>query len=90
MSTIGGLAMRGPVGPPPNVSSPSIQRTNSYESRSHVIKAKHGDTLWVANFVAAFGSDDSLSSFKIDYSISAANLPKAVKDHLSLIVEKQG
>src|ERR1039458_7222586 len=90
MSTIGGLAMRGPVGPPPNVSSPSIRRTNSYESRSHIIKAKHGYTLRLANFVAAFGSDESLSSFKIDYSISAANLPKAVKDHLSIIVEKQG
>ena len=90
MSTIGGLAMRGPVGPPPNVSSPSIRRTNSYESRSHIIKAKHGYTLRLANFVAAFGSDESLGSFKIDYSISAANLPKAVKDHLSIIVEKQG
>ena len=86
---IGGLAMPGPAGPPPNVSLPSIRRTNSYESRSHIIKAKHGYTLRVANFFAVFKSDDLLHSFKINYSISAANLPKAVEDHLSIIVEKQ-
>jgi predicted nucleic acid-binding protein len=77
-----------PAGPPPNVSSPLIRRTNSFDVRSQIKKAKHGYTLRVANFVAVFSSDDALSSFKIDYSISAANLPKAVNDHLSVIIEK--
>jgi hypothetical protein len=80
--------MSGPAEPPPNVSSPLIRRTNSYDVRSQIKKAKHGYTLRVARFVAVFGSDDALSSFKIDYSISAANLPKAVNDHLSVIIEK--
>jgi PIN domain len=80
--------MPGPTGPPPNVSSPSIRHTKSYDVRSHIKKAKHGYTLRVANFVAVFSSDDALSSFKIEYSISAANLPKAVNDHLSVIIEK--
>jgi hypothetical protein len=80
--------MSGPAEPPPNVSSPLIRRTNSYDVRSQIKKAKHGYTLRVAKFVAVFGSDDALSSFKIDYSISAANLPKAVNDHLSVIIEK--
>ena len=77
-----------PIGPPPNISSPSIRRTNSYDVRSQIRKAKHGYTLRVASFVAVFSNDDALKSFKIDYSISAANLPKAFNDHLSVIIEK--
>ncbi|PYK00858.1 MAG: hypothetical protein DME23_05885 [Verrucomicrobia bacterium] len=76
------------VGPPTNVSSPFIKRTNSYDVRSHVNKAKHGYTLRVAKFTAIFDSYESAGSFRIDYSISAANLPKAADGHLSVVVEK--
>lgn len=95
MSAIHGIGrmnppMLAPAGPPPNISSPSIRRTNSYDVRSHVKKAKHGYTLRVAKFVAAFDKEASLSSFKVDYSISAANMPKASTDHLSVIIERGG
>ncbi len=77
------------VGPPPNVSSPFIKRTNSYDVRSHVNKAKHGYTLRVAKFTALFDSYESAGSFKIEYSISAANLPKAADGELAVVVEKE-
>ena len=76
------------VGPPPNVSSPSIKRINSYDVRSHVNKAKHGYTLRLAKFAALFDSYESAGPFKIEYSISAANLPKAAYGELSVVVEK--
>ncbi len=76
------------VGPPPNVSSPSIKRTNSYDVRSHVNKAKHGYTMRLAKFAALFDSYESAGSFKIEYSISAANLPKAANGELSVVTEK--
>ena len=70
------------------MSSPFIKRTNSYDVRSHVNKAKHGYTLRIAGFTAVFDSYESAGSFRIDYSISAANLPKAADGHLSVVVEK--
>ncbi|MFA6546736.1 MAG: PIN domain-containing protein [Limisphaerales bacterium] len=76
------------VGPPPNVSSPFIKRTNSYDVRTHVNRAKHGYTLRIAKFAALFASYESAGPFRIDYSISAANLPKAADGHLSVVVEK--
>jgi hypothetical protein len=76
------------IGPPPNVSSPVIKRTSSYDVRSHVNKAKHGYILRVAKFIAVFDSYESAGSFKIEYSISAANLPKAASGELSIVVEK--
>jgi hypothetical protein len=76
------------VGPPPNISSPQIERTNSYDVRSQIKKAKHGYIMRLAKFMIQFDSYESATSFKIDYSISAANLPKAVSGHLSIVIEK--
>ena len=89
MRNIGSYAL-GPrmPGPPPNVSSPSIRQTNSYDVQSHVRRAKHGYQIHVAHFVAIFDSYESAGSFKIDYSILAANVPKPTIGHLSIVVEK--
>jgi hypothetical protein len=76
------------VGPPPNISSPQIERTNSYDVRSAVKKAKHGYSYRIAKFVIQFDSYELAKSFQIDYSISAANLPKAANGHLSVVIEK--
>lgn len=78
----------GLIGPPPNVSPPSIERTNSYDVRSHVERVKHGYRIQVARFRAVFDSFESAGSFRIDYSILAANVPKAIAGYLSVVVEK--
>ena len=71
--------------PPGNISSPRIERTNSYDVRLNIKKAKHGYILRVAKFLVQFESYESVASFKIDYTISAANLPKAADGHLSVV-----
>ena len=77
------------AGPPPNVSPPSIRRTNSYDVRSHVKRAKHGYQILIARFIVAFDSFESSKSFKFDYRILAANLPKPTTGELSVVVEKE-
>jgi hypothetical protein len=74
--------------PPSNVSSPQIERTNSYDVRSQIKKIKHGYILSIAKFLVQFDSYESVTSFQIDYSISAANLPKPAYGHLSVVIEK--
>jgi hypothetical protein len=91
MSKIGSYALprANLFGPPPNVSSPSIQRTNSYDVQSHVNSAKHGYQMNIANFLAVFDSYASASSFQIEYEILAGNIPKRTTGRLSVVVEKQ-
>ncbi len=76
-------------GPPPNVSSPQIRRTSSYDVDLHVCQAKHGYSIHAAHFVAVFESFESASSFSIDYTIRAANHPKPALGKLSVVVEKR-
>jgi hypothetical protein len=71
-----------------NVSSPSIRRTNSYDVRSHIKRAKHGVQIPVAKFVAVFDAYETAKSFRIDYLILAANIPKPTNGHLSIVLEK--
>ena len=73
---------------PSDISSPQIERTNSYDVRSQIKKAKHGYSLRIAKFLVQFDSYESAASFQIDYSISAANLPKAAYGHLSVVIER--
>jgi hypothetical protein len=74
--------------PPPNISAPSIRRTNSYDVRSQVKKAKHGYTMRIAAFGCAFDSFESAKSFQVDYSVTAANAPKPSEGKLSVVIEK--
>jgi hypothetical protein len=76
-------------GPPRNVSSPSIRRTNSYDVELHIRRAKHQNQISVACFLAVFDSYETANSFVIDYSICAANLPKKLTGELSVVVERE-
>jgi hypothetical protein len=73
---------------PRNVSSLSIRKTNSYDVEAHVRKAKHGHEYDLGLCIALFDSLDTAKSFKISYSISAANLPKPTRGELSVVIEK--
>jgi hypothetical protein len=77
-------------GPPPNVSPPQVRRTGSYDVDLHVRQAKHGYSIHAGQFVVLFESYESASSFSIDYTIRAANHPKAAVGRLSVVVQKRG
>jgi len=77
--------LRMPAGPS-NVSGPRIKKTNSYDVKVHVERAKHGmevalDVMYI-NFDPAVGP----RSFAIDYTIHASNLPTHVNGTLNVIV----
>ena len=74
------------LGPPPNVSSPNIIRTESYDVGQHVQRVKHGYSCPIGSYVVTFDSSETVGSFGIDYFISAGNLPKAVTARLSIVI----
>lgn len=77
------------AGSPPNVTTPSIRRTNSYDVRCHVKKAKHGYRIPVAEFTAVFDSYEEAHPFQIEYTILAGNVPNPSEGKLSIVIGKK-
>lgn len=73
--------------PPSNVSGPDIKRTNSYDVHVHVQKIKHNLQVSLDPLFIVFDSYESASSFAIEYSILAANIPHEITGDLHLIIE---
>ena len=74
------------ISPPSNVSSPNIQRSNSYDVTLHVQSLKHGMSEEVEPMIVVFDSIEAISSFKIEYRLMAANLPRPVTGALHVVV----
>jgi hypothetical protein len=66
----------------PNPIRPDIKRTNSYDVDFHVGTVKHTYTSDIPAFVILFENEGAIQNFKIDYRISAANLPIPVAGEL--------
>lgn len=81
---LSGMA-RMPIGPS-NVSAPKIKRTNSYDVKVHVGRAKHGIEVALDVLYITFDPESGPRSFAIDYAIHASNLPKRVSGTLNVIV----
>lgn len=79
----------GPIDPTPNVSAPSIKRTDSYEVSYHVQKLKHHMQEQLKPLYIAFESFDEASSFHVDYQILAANVPHKINDRLHIVICKE-
>jgi hypothetical protein len=75
---------------PSNVSNPTIRKTNSYDVDLSVTTAKHGHTYVLGSYKVVFETTEDMSSFEIDYQITAANLPQKIIGKLSVIVERPG
>jgi hypothetical protein len=73
---------------PSNVSGPDIKRTNSYNVHVHVQKIKHNLQVSLDPLFIVFDSFESASSFAIEYSILAANIPHEITGNLHVIIEK--
>lgn len=74
--------------PPPNISSPYIRRTNSYDVNLHVQNLKHTHQFCFNTLVVTFPSFEEIINFTIDYDIVASNVPEKVKGILNVIVSK--
>jgi hypothetical protein len=75
---------------PPNISSPDIRRSNSYDVRLHVRKLKQNTLEDFDPMIIVFDSLDQISSFQIDYQLVAANIPTAVTGKLHVIFSSKG
>jgi hypothetical protein len=71
---------------PPNVSRPSIRRTNSYDVEVGIMRAKHGMVQPLDPLYITFSSFTGARSFAIDYTIHAANLPDPAAGKLHVVV----
>lgn len=72
-----------------NVSSPSIERTNSYDVRWHVRKLKHFLSEPLNPLYFTFDSFETAASFQVEYTLHMANAPKQVSGQLQVIIEKR-
>jgi hypothetical protein len=72
----------------PNVSSPDIRRSNSYDVELHVRKLKQNISESFYPMIITFDSFEHASSFQIDYQIVAENIPKSITGALHVIVER--
>jgi len=71
-----------------NVSSPEIKQSNSYDVKIRVLKLKHGHCEKIDPMFVLFASYEAASSFGVDYTISADNLPAAIKGRLNIFIDK--
>lgn len=67
-----------------------IKKTNSYKVNRSLRKLNHGYSREIAKLFVVFESFENVINFKIDYTITAANLPEAVSGQLHVSVEKSG
>jgi hypothetical protein len=72
----------------PNLSSPDIRRSNSYDVELHVRKLKQNISESFDPMIITFDSFEHASSFQINYRIIAANVPKPITGVLHVIVER--
>lgn len=72
---------------PSNVSGSKIKRTNSYDVRVNVRRAKHGLEVPLDVLCLTFETANDARSFTIDYELHAANLPSHVTGKLNVIVQ---
>lgn len=73
----------------PNVSSLDIRRSNSYDVKLHVRRLKQNTPESLDPMIIMFDSFDQVSSFRIDYRIIAANVPKPVTGKLHVTFSHQ-
>lgn len=73
----------------PNISSLDIRRSNSYDVKLHVRKLKQNIPEAFDPMIVIFDASDLVSSFRIDYKLIAANVPKPITGKLHVIFSKE-
>lgn len=70
----------------PNISSPKITPSNSYDVEIKIQKLQHNLSEEIEIFIITYPSFDKVFSFAIDYTIVAENLPDKVQGKLHVKV----
>lgn len=68
--------------------SPTIKKTNSYDVDFHRKSLKHGYPEELESLSIVFGNYEEIKNFKIEYEISAGNMPDKIKGQLNAIFKK--
>jgi hypothetical protein len=68
-----------------NFNSPTIKKTNSYDVDFHRNNLKHGYSENLESLSIVFKSRADIENFKIDYEISAGNMPNKLNGQLNVI-----
>jgi len=68
-----------------NYNDPTIKKTNSYDVDFHRNNLKHGYSENLESLSIVFKSRTDIENFKIDYEISAGNMPNKLKGQLNVI-----
>jgi hypothetical protein len=74
--------------PPGNASSPRIEKTESYDVSYTVRRLKHGQTEELDPVFVIFEDYSALQSFRITYSVNAANMPEDTSGALDVVFER--
>lgn len=72
----------------PNVTSPRIEQTDSYEVSWNIKRVKHNQIETLHPLMVIFESFESARSFKVEYALHAANLPSEVPGVLNVVVDR--
>ncbi|WP_147093114.1 PIN domain-containing protein, partial [Myxococcus virescens] len=73
----------------PNVSAPTlIKNPDGIEAQVNVRRSKQSQIQPLGMLYASFANQDAVGSFQIQYELHAANVPRAIKGHLQVVVKK--
>ena len=69
----------------PNISNPSIKKTNSYDVDINIRKLKHNKIAVLKKMFVTFENYNSIINFSVDYEIRCSNVPNIVSGKLNFI-----
>jgi len=72
-----------------NYNRPNIKKTNSYNVDFYRKQLKHGYSEKLENLSINFKSYTDIKNFKLDYIISAGNMPVKIEGKLNIIFDKE-
>lgn len=71
----------------PNVSGPSIKKTNSFDVKFRINKLKHNHGVSLDPLYLFFSENDEMKSFEVDYKITVGNFPEQISGQLKVVFE---
>lgn len=89
MSGLGNYSPSINIGNSFNLNRPSIKKTNSYDVDFSRKQLKHGYSEDLEELSIIFESYEDIQNFKLEYEISAGNLPEMIKGKLNMIFNKE-
>jgi len=71
-----------------NLNKPRIKKTNSYDVDYSIKNLKHGYSHSLKSLSIIYKNQEEIKNFQIDYILSAANIPEAIRGNLNIKFRK--